>query len=79
MLVVWIWQPKRVGDTIEHREQAGYVDRFGDLFFRPTRVAELLDTFRRRSPGMEGHQFNELHQDPVPIIQTGTCHITFLQ
>ena len=79
MLVVRILQPKRIGNSIEHRKQACHVDRFSDLFVRPTRVADLLYTCWCRSPGMRGHQFNELHQDPVPIIQPCPCHITFLQ
>ena len=79
MLIVRILESKRIGNSIEHRKQAGYIHRLGNLLFRPSYVAQLLHNFRCRSIGMTGHQFDEFHERPILDIEARASHIACLE
>ena len=77
--VVWISQPERIGNAVEHSEEGSDVDGFRDLRIRPARVTQSLHLFSCRLVGIFRQLSNELQQPSFRFCYRCVLQISSLQ
>ncbi len=68
--IVLRWNSERVGHAVEEGKHRSDVDRFGNLVFTPTGVAQLLYVFGCRTISGLGDQFHVVEQHPLRRSET---------
>jgi hypothetical protein len=72
----WL-NPEGIGHPVEEGEHRGYVNRLGDLRFRPARLPQGIGVGTRDLAGLEGDFTGELQQLAFGVAQSGRLQIAF--